>query len=553
MIFMKKILIYIVVFLTCFDSFSQIKKTPQSYAIIIGINEYQNIPKLSFAKNDALSFFNLLISPSFNLKKENIYLLIDKEANRKNIYEALYKLEDTIKENDILYFYFSGHGDIESKLSINSPILLLPNSPSKNYLRENECLEINGLKDFFIILNTKKAKSYFICDACHAGSNLIGGLEGVKKTNDVLTTTWSNEIRLLSCQSNELSQESNKWGNGRGVFSFYLELALKGLSDNNKDGEITLGEVKRYLESQVANNTNDRQNPSINGDPKGFVCNVNTNSLMSAKNIEKGITNNNDLVSSTRGVPQDEKLKMNDLLFELKRENEFLFVNNEILVKAKKIQNQSVISNLIEAELFDYCRKKFYSLIQSYYDNEIEDNLLPQKNNFFDLGVFIKDCLPLIKNKYFLKELNVYSIFLDIEYNTIGIKSISRTIANNFINKLTEIYKEENNQPFINRKLCELYLSINENNLAEQEANNYILSLPNDPYAYNYLGMINYRLKKYQFAVNNFQKAISIKPIFYNAHYNLGVTYQALNLKQEAQKCFKIAEKIHQPESNTEY
>ena len=65
--------------------------------------------------------------------------------------------------------------------------------------------------------------------------------------------------------------------------------------------------------------------------------------------------------------------------------------------------------------------------------------------------------------------------------------------------------------------------------------------------------MINYRLKKYQFAVNNFQKAISLKPIFYNAYYNLGVTYQALNMQQEAQKCFKKAEKIHQPESKTEY
>ena len=36
---------------------------------------------------------------------------------------------------------------------------------------------------------------------------------------------------------------------------------------------------------------------------------------------QKLIIYNNDLVSSTRGVPQDEKLKMNDLLFEVARKD----------------------------------------------------------------------------------------------------------------------------------------------------------------------------------------------------------------------------------------
>ena len=303
---------------------------PNTYAIIIGINKYMNISPLKYASVDATSFYDLLQSPAFNIKKQNLHLLIDSSASRSNIYKEMYELEEVLKPNDLLIFYFAGHGDIEAKIQTNNSLLLLPQSPSFNYLRSGEYLDMNTIRDYFVSLTNKKVRTYFICDACHSG-NLIGGMEGQRLTSLSLQQSWANEVKFLSCQSNELSQEGRRWGNGRGVFTYFLDLALQGMADNG-DGKITLGEIKRYMETEVASNTNDKQNPVIIGDPKKFIVNVNKDILAKVKNnLPSRDYGNVSMVNTTRGVLSKSDSLMVQFQTYLKFNSEFLFVDERII------------------------------------------------------------------------------------------------------------------------------------------------------------------------------------------------------------------------------
>src|SRR5262249_18324134 len=83
----------------------------ESWAVVIGINDYQSWPKLRYCVNDANSVEDVLIS-KFGFKKSNVIKLLNKEATREAIVAALGdKLSDPNKvgREDRVFVFFAGH------------------------------------------------------------------------------------------------------------------------------------------------------------------------------------------------------------------------------------------------------------------------------------------------------------------------------------------------------------------------------------------------------------------------------------------------------------
>ena len=59
-----------------------------SWAVIIGINDYNNIKGLHYAVEDAQDMKNILVE-KFNFEDKNIIFLTDEDATRDNIISAL--------------------------------------------------------------------------------------------------------------------------------------------------------------------------------------------------------------------------------------------------------------------------------------------------------------------------------------------------------------------------------------------------------------------------------------------------------------------------------
>jgi Flp pilus assembly protein TadD len=60
------------------------------------------------------------------------------------------------------------------------------------------------------------------------------------------------------------------------------------------------------------------------------------------------------------------------------------------------------------------------------------------------------------------------------------------------------------------------------------------------------LGVAHDKLKDYEKAVENFQKAMAIEPNYSKVHKRLGYTYEAMGKREEAMECFKKAMELEE-------
>jgi hypothetical protein len=264
----------LLLFLFTISHLGEAQGQTKTFGVIIGITSYENseIPKLQFADKDANLFYSHLRSSSGgNVPKENLKLLLNKEATISAIYEALDWLKEQCSENDLAYIHFSGHGDLETKEHKTLGYLLAYNSPPNNYSNNAISLEELNADANFLTLE-KKAKVILVTDACHSGKLAGDFFKGKQFVNEQLQIVLNNEVRLTSCAVDEEAAEGQQWGNGRGVFSYYLINGLSGFADISKDGTIVLQELKEFFKISFKDeksliSLNLKQNPVLDGNP----------------------------------------------------------------------------------------------------------------------------------------------------------------------------------------------------------------------------------------------------------------------------------------------
>ena len=205
------ILVLIMIFEFGVSANAQLTKG-NTYAVIAGISNYQDdkIKDLNYAHKDAEAFADHLTSVSGgSVPNENIKLLLNEDATISNIYAALNAVKQKIKSKDLLYFYFSGHGDVDDGL-YKLGFLLAHDTPHKNYLTNAIRIEdINRLANDLSV--QKNVKVVLITDACHSGK-LVRDNRGSMLVGEQLSKVQKNEIRLASCEAEQLSQEGPVWG-----------------------------------------------------------------------------------------------------------------------------------------------------------------------------------------------------------------------------------------------------------------------------------------------------------------------------------------------------
>ncbi len=234
-------------------SFSQ-SGNQTTRAVIIGISDYQSqeIPDLNYAHKDALAFSQFLQSKSGgSVNTENIKILTNEEATNARMGAALDWLLDEGEAGDQAIIYFSGHGDVETKTRRQFGFLLPWDSPPQSYMAG--AYPLFYLEEIISTLTIdKNIKVLLVADACRSGKLAGSAAGGTQHTSANLAKKFGNEIKILSCQANEFSVEGERWGGGRGVFSYYLIDGLYGLADKNENYEVNLLEIGRYLEDNVS-------------------------------------------------------------------------------------------------------------------------------------------------------------------------------------------------------------------------------------------------------------------------------------------------------------
>lgn len=108
-------------------------RSDQTYAVIIGVENYTYLPKAQFAAHDAAIFYNYLVKV-LNVPRHHILLVTDYNASKAtiaNFFSTNGRLVNLVSDRaEHIIFYFSGLGTIEPQSS--APYILLSDSRADN-------------------------------------------------------------------------------------------------------------------------------------------------------------------------------------------------------------------------------------------------------------------------------------------------------------------------------------------------------------------------------------------------------------------------------------
>ena len=231
---------------------------PRSYALVVGISEYPKLPpqgQLRYPARDAAAIYAALISPEGGqFPPENVRRLIGKDATLANIRQALEQwLPSVSKEDDRVVIYFAGHGFVAGGKAYLAPYDIDPaDIPGTSYPMERLGRVIGS--------DIKAKWKVLLTDACHSGA--ITPEADTRRINASLLELDRSLFSLTASRDREQSFESEIWGGGHGVFTYYLIKGIEGEADENRDGVVTADELGEYVRVNVRRDTQARQNPT---------------------------------------------------------------------------------------------------------------------------------------------------------------------------------------------------------------------------------------------------------------------------------------------------
>jgi hypothetical protein len=250
---------------------------PNAVAVVIGVEQYSRIPAAPYAANDA-EIMRRYFENRFGIDRNRILFYTNDKVNgiffKKMFDPEKGELRDVIgnasKETDLFVFY-SGHG-IPNKNADQT--FLFPSDGDIRFL-EDYGYPITTFYENLNKLNTRSVT--VILDACFSGASRGSGMykeenliaaKGIKLKVTKPWTAYKNFTVINSSSGEETSLGNDQTETG--LFTYYFAAGLRGEADKNKNGEITLGELKEYVEANMiphSRRISGTQTPEFYGDP----------------------------------------------------------------------------------------------------------------------------------------------------------------------------------------------------------------------------------------------------------------------------------------------
>ncbi|OAV44745.1 caspase family protein [Lewinella sp. 4G2] len=232
------------------------------WAVVVGAARYSHMRTLRYTDDDAYHLYAFLKSVEGGaLPDEQVKILVDDDATHRNIQMAMREIFLRADENDVILFYFSGHG---------IPGAFLP----VDFDGYNNQLEHYQLRD--ALLASRAKHKLVIADACHSGSlggrnddgndlaaRNNGAAEALAAYYEGLNNASASTALLLSSKGEEISLEDG--GLRSGIFSHYLIRGMKGEADANQDQLVSIEELFGFVHREVRRYTGNIQTPTLTG------------------------------------------------------------------------------------------------------------------------------------------------------------------------------------------------------------------------------------------------------------------------------------------------
>ena len=255
-----------------------------TYGLVVGIDDYANLPKLGGAVNDARDIEAALRQAG----ARKIHTFIDREATRDAILGAWKDIVSQARAGDTVVFSYAGHGGQEPERIPGSEkdgrdevfqLAGFSTAPGGNRERIIDD-EINAM-----FAAARHLKIVFVADSCHSGTmtrsfdpragalkTRLGGYgeivdDGLPPPDpdaaQIDPELLDNVIFFGAVQDHELALELSIDGQSRGALSWAFARAIRGGADGDGDSVVNTRELERYLVENVRSVSEGRQFPQM--------------------------------------------------------------------------------------------------------------------------------------------------------------------------------------------------------------------------------------------------------------------------------------------------
>ena len=197
-----------------------------SFALVIGINNYKLNTNVEYADVSALAFEELA-NKTLGIPKENIITILNDEATSGQLKAKIELIKELSDKRGNIYIYFAGHG-VPGK---DGSTYILPSDMSADTIHLEPNLKLDNI---YAKLSKMKAKNIFVfMDSCFSGKDdsgslLYKGVAPVLRTNK--TVISGNKLTVFTAgQSTDFANDMQS--KQQRMFSYYL---IKELSEGKK-------------------------------------------------------------------------------------------------------------------------------------------------------------------------------------------------------------------------------------------------------------------------------------------------------------------------------
>nr|HWA82689.1 caspase family protein [Fimbriimonadaceae bacterium] len=276
-----------------------------SHALIVGINDYPNLPKqlqLQFAAADAQAVRDVLVN-SYGFPANQTKLLLNKDATLDGIRRELSQLASSkvVKPDDRILVYFSGHGQTvklptggEMGFLIPSDAKIDMSDPSDIGPYLESCLPMKQIWDY---LSSSPAKhACVIADACFSG--MMASSRSLEMNEDTVNAMLARPARQVLTAGAKGQKTFERQDLGHGVFTYKFVEELKARAAQPGKA-FSLMDLYTSLLNSVSNMTGGKQIPQFgNVETEGQVLFC-SGTMLEAKNNAFGSTTG----GTTGGTP----------------------------------------------------------------------------------------------------------------------------------------------------------------------------------------------------------------------------------------------------------
>ena len=213
----------------------------RTYLVAVGVGDYSNYPQKTPSLNLPVADAKAIAEAYAKNTNVDYVLLLDEKATKSRIVRAMKKVYSLAGKDDVVIFYFSGHGYPGGFCASDGRV---PYSRIRTAMSESKC-----------------HNKIILADACHSGAMRVEANASGNAANK--EASKANVMMFLASRNTETSIEAE--GKEKGVFTTLLIGGMQGWADADGNRIITARELFDFVHNGVKDITENKQHPVMWG------------------------------------------------------------------------------------------------------------------------------------------------------------------------------------------------------------------------------------------------------------------------------------------------